>query len=211
MRRAWTFLPRLPCAPPPINVFFMVDANTPLSGIRTHDAAPVAGAGAARASEGLTFREILSGLNPLQHIPVIGTIYRAITGDAIPETSRRIGSFAVSGLMGGPIGMLTNLALLAIEKLTGIDPEKVGQDILASVGIGGHADAVPASTDIREASHQSQEPTDALQSELVSPSAWSSSQLLAYGVQTDEGGNLRRGDLRGSDVLNDLFLVRFAA
>ena len=107
--------------------------------------------------------------------------------------------------------MVTNLALLAFEKLTGIDPDKVGQEILASVGIGSPVASEPAPEGVLEASGQPFEPTGGLQAELAAPTAWSSSQLLAYGVQTDEAGNLWRGDLRGSDVLNDMFLVRFAA
>ena len=189
----------------------MVDANAPTRGVFASDAAPPLEAGLAQPVEGLTFREMLASLNPLQHIPIIGTIYRAITGDAIPETSRRIGSFAVSGLMGGPIGMLTNLALLAIEKLSGIDPEKVGQEVLASVGIGSHAVAAPVASDNGEVSLQPPALASGRPAEIAAPAAWSASQLLAYGVSADAGGDLRHGDLRGSDVLNDLFLVRFAA
>ena len=98
-----------------------------------------------------------------------------------------------------------------IEKLTGIDPDKVGQEILASVGIGSPVYSAPAPEGVLEASGQPLAPASGVQAEPAAPSAWSSSQLLAYGVQTDEAGNLRRGDLRGSDVLNDMFLVRFAA
>ena len=189
----------------------MVDVNALVGGMRTQDAAVAGVSGTPRASEGMTFREVLAGLNPLQHIPVVGTIYRAITGDSIPEATHRIGSFAVSGLMGGPIGMVTNLAFLAFEKLTGIDPDKVGQEILASVGIGSPVYSAPAPEGVLEASGQPLAPASGVQAEPAAPSAWSSSQLLAYGVQTDEAGNLRCGDLRGSDVLNDMFLVRFAA
>ena len=32
-----------------------------------------------------SFHELLSELNPLQYLPVIGTIYRSMTGDLIPE------------------------------------------------------------------------------------------------------------------------------
>jgi hypothetical protein len=95
-----------------------------------------------------TFRELLADLNPLQHIPLVGTLYRAITGDNIPELAREGGSFLVSGLIGGPIGLLTNLAMLGFEKITGIDPEKIGQKLLAGLGIGspapGASPAVPA-------------------------------------------------------------------
>jgi len=169
---------------------------------------PPAGERSGQASDSLTFRELLASLNPLQHIPVIGPIYRAVTGDVIPEAARRIGSFAVSGLMGGPIGLLTNLALLAIEKATGIDPEKIGEGILASLGLSAHDTTAVVSSEAPD-----WDGAPALRSdpgELAPPSAWSPLQLLAYGVTTDSAGNLRRGDLQGSDVLNDLAMVRYA-
>ena len=168
-------------------------------------------AGTMPVSEGITFRELLSDLNPLQHIPIIGTIYRAVTGDTIPEAARRLGSFAVSGLMGGPIGMLTNLALLAIEKATGFDPEKIGQDILVSLGIGSHDAVDVASADAPDKDRTLTSPSVVDASRLIVPGAWSPSQLLAYGITTDGAGNMRRGDLQGSDVLNEMSLARCVA
>lgn len=106
-------------------------------------AQPIAPARAAAPSTLPSFHELLSDLNPLQYIPVVGTLYRAVTGERIPEAARLAGGFVVSGLIGGPIGMATNLALLAAERLTGIDPEAIGQRVLAGLGIGGEA-AAPA-------------------------------------------------------------------
>jgi hypothetical protein len=34
----------------------------------------------------ISFGDVLSALNPLQYLPVVGSIYRAVTGDTIPET-----------------------------------------------------------------------------------------------------------------------------
>jgi hypothetical protein len=84
-------------------------------------------------SSDLTFGEVLSDLNPLQYLPVVGTIYRAITGDVIPKPLREAGSLVVSGLMGGPAGVAMNLAMLALEKITGIDLEDVEQSVLAAL------------------------------------------------------------------------------
>ncbi len=175
--------------------------------------APMAATSAspAPASHGITFRELLSDLNPLQHIPIIGTIYRAVTGDNIPETARTIGSLAVSGLMGGPIGILTNLAFLAFEKATGVDPEKIGQEILASLGIKSDSVTAVAASDAPHKPPASSLWTASEPQGSVTPTAWSSSQLLAYGVTTDITGTLQCGGLQGSDVLNAMALAQYTS
>ena len=79
----------------------------------------------ATADHRFSFHDFLSAINPLQYLPVVGTIYRAVTGDVIPEALRDLGSMLVSGLLGGPIGLGINIATLIGEKVTGIDPEKI--------------------------------------------------------------------------------------
>lgn len=147
---------------------------------------------------GLSFRDVLSALNPLQYVPVAGTIYRALTGDQIPEAMRRVGSIVVSGLLGGPIGAAINLATVAAEKAAGIDLDGVGQTIVAALDPTG----APA-TD--EPANRSME-TAAESNDLAAP--WSVAQLAAYGVSSDSDGILRLGRLSGADVLNDLQLSR---
>jgi hypothetical protein len=153
------------------------------------------------------FHELLSELNPLQYIPVIGTIYRAVTGDVIPESSRSVGSLVVSFLTGGPVGVATNAAAQAAEKITGIDPEAIGQNLLADIGIGPHtAGQTPTA-----ASAPAPAPAS---THIVAPPpaerAWTASELSAYGVTTAHG-KLMRGALAGSDVLNELELSRHTA
>jgi hypothetical protein len=60
----------------------------------------------------ITFEEFLAGLNPLHHLPVVGTIYRAATGERIPPPMRVLGA----ALFGGPIGMLSSAVMAAIEE-----------------------------------------------------------------------------------------------
>ena len=84
-----------------------------------------------------SFHAVLSALNPLQYLPVIGTIYRAVTGDTIPDAIRRVGSLIVSALTGGPIGIVINLATMVAEKASGIDLDRAGQALL----LGGSIDA----------------------------------------------------------------------
>ena len=48
------------------------------------------------------FTDILAVINPLQHIPVVETLYRRLTGDRISRTARLAGD----ALYGGPVGLL---------------------------------------------------------------------------------------------------------
>ena len=77
--------------------------------------------------KGFTFSDFLDIVNPLQHLPVIGTIYRAVTGDTISLGARLVGG----ALFGGPIGVMSEAALAAADQAVGGDP---GQKLLAFVG-----------------------------------------------------------------------------
>ena len=179
---------------------------------------------AAASTDGLSFGDVLSDLNPLQYLPVIGTIYRAVTGDTIPRPLREAGSLVVSGLMGGPIGIATNLGILAAEKLSGIDVEDVAQGVLAALNPAhwGGSGSVPAET--AEATAQppasdapasdapaSDAPSAAIagSSPIAAPEAikpWTAAQLAAYGIVSRPDGELQQGSLTGADVLNALQL-----
>ncbi|NKB43154.1 MAG: hypothetical protein GKS03_02630 [Alphaproteobacteria bacterium] len=75
--------------------------------------------------EGFTFWDFLDVINPLQHIPVVNTIYREMTGDEIKAPAKMIGS----AIIGGPIGLAVAMVDSAIEDTTGKD-------------LGGHAMAM---------------------------------------------------------------------
>lgn len=79
-------------------------------------------------SDGFTFSDFLDIINPLQHIPIINTVYRAVTGDKIDPGSRIAGG----GLFGGPIGLVASLVSGMVEESTGKDP---GEHALAALGI----------------------------------------------------------------------------
>lgn len=67
--------------------------------------------------EGPTFGEFLDIINPLHHIPVVSTIYRAITGDEIGAGPRFIGGM----IFGGPIGAITAGVTALFEEASGGD------------------------------------------------------------------------------------------
>ncbi len=165
------------------------------------------------------FHVLLSELNPLQYVPVVGTIYRAVTGDTIPEAARFAGGLVVSGLTGGPVGIAMNLGATLIEHLAGIDPERIGDRLLAELGIGhaGPAHAAPSALASAAPPATAAAPAPAASQALASSApassarAWSPAQLAAYGVTGGTDGTLRRGTVSGADVLNSLELARIAA
>ncbi len=75
-------------------------------------------------SDGLTFGDILDIINPLQHIPIISTIYRSITGDDIAAAPKVAGG----ALFGGVIGLVVSIIDTAIEQISGQD---TGEHLLA--------------------------------------------------------------------------------
>jgi len=91
-----------------------------------------------------SFHQVLSMLNPLQYVPVVGNIFRAVTGDAPPEPVRIAGSLVFSALTGGPVGVAICAAVTVLEKLTGLDPDRIAHQLLASVGM---VDETPAAAD----------------------------------------------------------------
>ncbi len=78
--------------------------------------------------EGFTFAAFLDIINPLQHIPVVNSIYRAVTGDTIENGSRIIGG----ALFGGPIGLVASVINGIVDEETGKD---IGSHALAAIGI----------------------------------------------------------------------------
>ncbi len=82
-----------------------------------------------------TFRDVLSALNPLQYLPVVGTIYRAITGDSPPEALRVVGSMIVGGLMGGPFGVALSAVSNLVQHVGGFDLDHMAHDMMASIGL----------------------------------------------------------------------------
>jgi hypothetical protein len=67
--------------------------------------------------DGPSFSDLLDVINPLQHIPIVSTIYRAITGDKIAMGPRLIGG----AIFGGPLGFISAGIMSAVEEATGKD------------------------------------------------------------------------------------------
>lgn len=87
--------------------------------------------------DGFTLGDILDVINPLQHLPIIATLYRAFTGNTISPASRVLGD----ALFGGPIGAATGVANALLEYESGKD---VGEHVLTLLHIPSHLQDRPA-------------------------------------------------------------------
>ena len=99
----------------------------------------------AKEKDGFSFWDFIDIINPLQHIPIVGSIYRAITGDEIGNSARIAGG----ALFGGPIGLAMGAANAVIENKTGKD---AGELVFAKIF---NKKAQPDNTAIRIAQGQS--------------------------------------------------------
>lgn len=70
-----------------------------------------------QTDESFSFWDILDMINPLQHLPIIGHVYRAITGDTMKAPARIIGGAA----FGGPLGAAAGIVNTVSELETGRD------------------------------------------------------------------------------------------
>lgn len=84
----------------------------------------------------ITFDDFLDVINPLQHLPIVSTIYRALTHDTIKPLERIAGDT----LYGGLWGFVSSVANVVFEKITGKD---FGATALAML-TGDKDDAAPA-------------------------------------------------------------------
>jgi hypothetical protein len=74
--------------------------------------------------DGFTFDDVLDLINPLQHLPIISTLYRELTGDDISNAARIIGGT----LFGGVAGMASGVVNAMFDEMTGGD---IGEQVMA--------------------------------------------------------------------------------
>lgn len=78
---------------------------------------PEAEGDATSQEDGFGFDDLLDIVNPLQHLPIVGTLYRELTGDDLSATSRIAGG----ALYGGALGAGLSVAEAAFEEISGDD------------------------------------------------------------------------------------------
>lgn len=81
----------------------------------------------------LGFKDFIDVINPLQHIPVVATLYRKATGDQINPAAELLGG----AIFGGPLGAAAAMANVAIKGQTG---RNIGERMMGLVD----PDAAPA-------------------------------------------------------------------
>jgi len=81
----------------------------------------------AAMDDGFGFLDVLDAVNPLQHIPIVSTVYREVTGDQISNPARIAGGF----LFGGVLGLVSSIANAIIDETTGKD---IGDHLMALAG-----------------------------------------------------------------------------
>lgn len=71
----------------------------------SHTAQPMWG------DDGFSFFDLLDVINPLQHIPVLSTAYRAVTGDEISSGARLAGGTIYGGFVGAIFAAVNNFSV----------------------------------------------------------------------------------------------------
>ena len=74
--------------------------------------------------DGFSFFDLIDIINPLQHIPIVSSIYRHVTGDELDAAPRVLGG----ALFGGAIGAVVALVNVVVDEATGKD---IGDHALA--------------------------------------------------------------------------------
>lgn len=94
--------------------------NSAQSEVQPSQASSLAGTDTAQpniVAPSLSFGEILDIVNPLHHLPIVGSVYRSLTNDTISPVARITGG----AIYGGPIGGVVSIATAAIEEHSGHD------------------------------------------------------------------------------------------
>jgi hypothetical protein len=124
----------------------MSDAAVLTSSLPAAPASPPPASGPSLwAPGGFGFKDLLDIVNPLQHLPVIGSIYRYLTGDEPSGGARIVGDTIYGGPIGFGVGVVSTL-------LTDSQGHDLGEKALAAVFGPGPSSA--KTTEVAKASTQ---------------------------------------------------------
>jgi hypothetical protein len=80
------------------------------------------------AEDGYSFGDVVDMINPLHHLPVIGTLYRKFSGDTIKPFASIIGGT----IFGGPVGAVSSTVNAIVKDRTGKD---IAENALSVAGV----------------------------------------------------------------------------
>lgn len=115
----------------------------------------------------LTFADVLDILNPLQHIPGISSVYRALTGDEIAPGPQLAGDL----LYGGPAALLSAGARALFEEASGVKADSLVASALGVDEAAGPPETKVADVKTATVSAEPAEPPKALESPAVGNAA----------------------------------------
>lgn len=99
--------------------------------------------------ESFSFWDMLDVVNPMQHLPVIGNIYREITGDTIQPVARIAGG----AIFGGIVGVASSLVNVIVQETSGKD---IGEHMMAMVIDETKTTNIPTGPDLPDTSEAQQ-------------------------------------------------------
>jgi hypothetical protein len=71
----------------------------------------------------MSFKDLMVAANPLQYVPVVGTIYRAVTGESAPVGFQVAGAVATGAVSGSFIGALGTALIGLVTELVRLGPD----------------------------------------------------------------------------------------
>ena len=63
------------------------------------------------AKGSFSFHDVLDAINPLQHLPIVSTVYREVTGDKIGNAARVAGDTLYGGVIGLAVGLVNAMSV----------------------------------------------------------------------------------------------------
>lgn len=92
----------------------------------------------------MSFGDFLDMINPLQHIPVVSSVYRAITGDSIHPVSRIAGDILYGGAFGAATAVMSGISAIGDSVMEAETGKDVTGTVMASLF---GDDAAPTNSD----------------------------------------------------------------
>ena len=124
-----------------------------VSAISSSDTNPTAGSSAVAASAAssgsmsMNFDDFIDMINPLQHIPIVSSIYRAVTGETINPISRIAGDTMYGGILGLASAGIAAIGAIGDEVVAANNDGKGISDTVVAALFGDDADKAGDTSD----------------------------------------------------------------